>query len=159
MAGRLQGSALCLPGAVWPSGWAASGHGSGQTSGRPDRPTGGPNAGQGLDGSRAVRCGSLGGFGRVNGRHLVPASGSQEDDQTGRQWATGWMPGNSRAAHYVAPGGSRGGIIGVAYVWQWPGGSSLRPQTLMGEFFSQSRGRAVLRHHPRNFFRPGVGGP
>ena len=51
----------------------ASGHGSGQSAGRPDGPPAGraeghgAGAGQWPDSSRAVRCGSLGGSGRVDG--------------------------------------------------------------------------------------------
>ena len=90
--GWMLGNGWTAPGQCAVPPWGGSGRAGGRhlvtapgsPGGRPDRPTGGPNAGQGLDGSRAVRCGSLGGFGRVNGRHLDSALVGQLDGTTGR---------------------------------------------------------------------------
>ena len=107
-AGQLQGGALCLPGRLWPRGWAGIWsrlRAVSRTARRADSgsPEGhGPDAGQGPGSSGAVRCGALGGPCRVDRRHLVTAPGGQENGQTAHQWAglraTGRMLGRGRAA-------------------------------------------------------------
>ena len=124
-AGQLQGGALCLPGRLWPRGWAGIWsrlRAVSRTARRADSgsPEGhGPDAGQGPGSSGAVRCVALGGPCRVDRRHLVTAPGGQEDGQTAHQWAglraTGRMPGRGRAAPArcaASPWASLAGWIG-----------------------------------------------
>ena len=64
-----------------------------------------PDAGQGPDGSRAARCGSLGGSGRVDGR--APGHSSGQSWRTARQAESG--PGSSGAVRC----GSLGAALGL----------------------------------------------
>ena len=72
-------------GGTWSRLWAVSRTASRTPDGRTEGH--GPDAGQRPGSSRAVRCGSLGGSGRADGRHLVTAPGGQENGQTAHQWA------------------------------------------------------------------------
>ena len=117
MAGRLQGGALCLPRAALAArmdGHLVQLRAVKRTA---SSLTSGPDAWQRPGSSRAARCVSLGGFGRAGGRYLVPASGSQEDGQTGRQRATtGPQAGRLAGARRLQGGALR--LPGRP----WPGG-------------------------------------
>ena len=104
-AGQLQRGALRLPGAAlaaWIGGHLVptpGGQENGQTAHqRAELRATGWNAGQWPGGSRAARCVSLGGSGRAGRRSLVPASGGQEDSQTGHRRATVRTLGRGRTA-------------------------------------------------------------
>ena len=177
-AGQLQGGALCLPGRLWPRGWAgiwsrlravsrtarradsgspeshrpeagqgpgssgavrcaslgrlwpsgwAPGHGSRRSGGRPDGPPVGRAEGHGPDAwqrpgsSRAVRCGSLGGSGRADGRASGHGSGQSagrpDGPPAGRAEGhgagAGQWPDSSRAVRCGSLGGS-GRVDGLA---------------------------------------------
>ena len=120
-AGCLQGGAVHPPGRPCLSGWAVPGPGFGQSGGRPDGPTAGRAEGHGLK-CRAMagrlqrgalrRPGWLWPRGwAAPGPSFGQSGGRPDGPPVGRQRATGWMPGNGRAARYVALGGSV-----VAYV-------------------------------------------
>ena len=115
------GGVLRRPGRLWPRGWAAPGPAPGSPEGRPGGPQAGlveghgPDAWQGADASRAARYTSLGVSGRAGGRHLVIAPGSQEDGQTGRQWAArGPQAGRWAEARRL----QRGALRLPGWLWQ-----------------------------------------